>query len=73
MKMKLIDFKIRYIGDSNATIKTEIVDIEDDASEQEEIAQIKSHYHREVVMYESARIAQTYPNEYTIKNNNFKF
>jgi hypothetical protein len=72
MKMKLIDFKVRYIGDSYPTIKTEIVDIEDDASEEEEIEQIKRHYRKEVVEYESGRIAQTYP-DYTIKNDNFKF
>lgn len=71
MKLKLIDFKVRYIGDSKVTIKTEIVDIEDDASEDEEIEQIGYHYHRNVVMQETERIAQTYPNDYVIKNNNF--
>lgn len=72
MKLKQIDFKVRYSGDSNVTIKTEIVEIESDASEEEEIQQIRNHYHRDVVMIESNRISQTYP-DYVIKNHDFKF
>lgn len=72
MKLKQIDFKVRYSGDSFVTIKTEIVEIESDASEEEEIEQIKDHYHRDVVMIENSKIAQTY-SDYEIKNHDFKF
>lgn len=72
MKTKKIDFKIRYIGDSKITIKPELVDIEDDATEEEEIAQIKYFYQKNVVMIENDRIAQTY-SDYVIRNDNFKF
>lgn len=72
MKLKQIDFKIRYYGDSFITIKTEIVQIESDSSEEEEIEQIREYYHKEVVMAENGRIAQTY-RDYEIKNHDFKF
>lgn len=71
MKLKLIEFKIRYIGDKNVTIKTEVVEIEGDSTEKEEVEQIKDHYHRNVVMPETNKIGQTY-SDYTIINHDYK-